>query len=38
MVTNAFMGSDRTQKPICLLAEPLVSDRVAVQLQKPITH
>src|ERR1035441_9035084 len=26
----AFMGSNRTQKPICLLAEPLVSDRVAV--------
>src|ERR1017187_436987 len=25
------MGSNRTQKPICLLAEPLVSDRVAVQ-------
>src|ERR1022692_4322987 len=25
------MGINRTQKPICLLAEPLVSDRVAVQ-------
>jgi len=25
------MGSNRTQKPICLLAEPLVSDRIAVQ-------
>ena len=25
------MGSNRTQKPICLLAEPLVSDSVAVQ-------
>ena len=25
-----FMGSNRTQKPSCLLAEPLVSDRVAV--------
>ena len=28
--TRAFMGINRTQKPICLLAEPLVSDRVAV--------
>src|SRR5271165_1486749 len=28
---RAFMGSNRTQKPICFLAEPLVSDRVAVQ-------
>jgi hypothetical protein len=27
---GAFMGSNRTQKPTCLLAEPLVSDRVAV--------
>src|SRR5664280_3712728 len=31
MDARAFMGSNRTQKPICLLAEPLVSDRVAVQ-------
>ena len=29
--TRGFVGSNRTQKPICLLAEPLVSDRVAVQ-------
>jgi len=28
---TVVMGSNRTQKPICLLAEPLVSDRVAVQ-------
>jgi hypothetical protein len=28
---SRFMGSNRRQKPICLLAEPLVSDRVAVQ-------
>jgi hypothetical protein len=28
--TSAFMGSKRTQKPTCLLAEPLVSDRVAI--------
>ncbi len=27
-------GSNRTQKPICLLAEPFVSDRVAVQHKK----
>ena len=30
VTTSAFMGSNRTQKPTCLLAEPLVSDRVAV--------
>jgi hypothetical protein len=31
MDARAYMGSNRTQKPICLLAGPLVSDRVAVQ-------
>ena len=36
-VTRAFMGSNRTQKPTCLLAEPLVSDRVAV-LHKNALH